>query len=103
MKKLFITILFFLIFPFSAVAWPEKPIKIIAPFSAGNGSDVAARYFAEKLEEKLKLYTNPERNKKYYEKNSDVVKEKAKTYMEKMKETNPEKLKEWRHNAYDRH
>ena len=55
MKKLFITILFFLIFPFSAVAWPEKPIKIIAPFSAGNGSDVAARYFAEKLEEKLKV------------------------------------------------
>ena len=52
------------------------------------------------LEEKLKLYTNPERNKKYYEKNSNVVKEKAKTYMEKMKETNPEKLKEWRHTAY---
>jgi len=52
------------------------------------------------LEEKLKLYTNPERNKKYYEKNSNVVKEKAKTYMEKMKETNSEKLKEWRHTAY---
>ena len=41
------------------------------------------------LEEKLKLYTNPERNKKYYEKNSNVVKEKAKTYMAKIKETNP--------------
>jgi FtsZ-binding cell division protein ZapB len=52
------------------------------------------------LEEKLKSYTNPTRNKKYYEKNSDVVKEKAKSYMEKIKETNPEKLKEWRHNAY---
>ncbi len=52
------------------------------------------------LEEKLKSYTNPERNKKYYEKNSNIVKEKAKTYMEKMKETNPEKLKEWRHTAY---
>ena len=52
------------------------------------------------LEEKLKLYTNPTRNKKYYEKNSNIVKEKAKTYMEKMKETNPEKLKEWRHQAY---
>ena len=52
------------------------------------------------LEEKLKLYTNPLRNKKYYEKNSDVVKEKAKNYMEKIKKTNPEKLKEWRHNAY---
>jgi FtsZ-binding cell division protein ZapB len=52
------------------------------------------------LEEKLKLYTNPSRNKKYYEKNSDIVKEKAKNYMEKIKKTNPEKLKEWRHNAY---
>jgi len=52
------------------------------------------------LEVKLKLYTNPERNKKYYEKNSNIVKEKAKNYMEKIKETNPEKLKEWRHNAY---
>jgi len=55
------------------------------------------------LEEKLKCYTNPERNKKYYEKNSNIVKEKAKTYMEKIKETNPEKLKEWRHNAYLNH
>jgi FtsZ-binding cell division protein ZapB len=52
------------------------------------------------LEEKLKSYTNPIRNKKYYEKNSEIVKEKAKNYMEKIKETNPEKLKEWRHQAY---
>ena len=52
------------------------------------------------LEEKLKLYTNPTRNKRYYEKNSDIVKEKAKKYMDKIKETNPEKLKEWRHQAY---
>jgi hypothetical protein len=52
------------------------------------------------LEEKLKLYTNPIRNKKYYEKNSNIVKEKAKNYMEKIKETNPEKLKEWRRQAY---
>jgi len=52
------------------------------------------------LEEKLKSYTNPTRNKKYYKKNSDIVKEKAKNYMGKIKETNPEKLKEWRHQAY---
>jgi len=32
------------------------------------------------LEEKLKSYTNPTRNKKYYEKNSNIVKEKAKKY-----------------------
>ena len=52
------------------------------------------------LEGKLKSYTNPIRNKKYYEKNSDIVKEKAKNYMGKIKETNPEKIKEWRHQAY---
>ena len=52
------------------------------------------------LEEKLKSYTNPTRNKIYYDKHSDVFKEKAKNYMEKIKETNPEKLKEWRHTAY---
>ena len=52
------------------------------------------------LEEKLKTYTNTESNKKYYEKNSEKVKEKAKIYMERMKTENPEKLKEWRHTAY---
>jgi hypothetical protein len=54
----------------------------------------------KELEDKLKSYTNNNRHKKYYEKNSDVVKERAKNYMDKIKETNPEKLKEWRHNAY---
>jgi len=54
----------------------------------------------KELEEKLKSYTNNNRHKKYYEKNSNIVKERAKNYMDKIKETNPEKLKEWRHNAY---
>jgi cell division septum initiation protein DivIVA len=54
----------------------------------------------EELEEKLKTYTNNHRHKKYYEKNSEKVKEKAKIYMEKLKTENPEKLKEWRHTAY---
>ena len=52
------------------------------------------------LEAKLKTYTNPERNKKYYEKHSDIAREKSKQYVEKLKETNPDKLKEWRHTAY---
>ena len=54
----------------------------------------------KELEEKLKSYTSNHRHKKYYENNSEVVKERAKKYMDKVKETNPEKLKEWRHNAY---
>jgi len=54
----------------------------------------------KELKERLKSYTNTDRHKKYYENHTDVVKEKAKKYMDKIKETNPEKIKEWRHNAY---
>jgi hypothetical protein len=54
----------------------------------------------QELEEKLKSYTSNYRHKKYYENNTEIVKERAKKYMDKVKETNPEKLKEWRHNAY---
>ena len=54
----------------------------------------------KELEEKIKTYTNSARHKKYYENHTEIVKEKAKKYMDKIKETNPEKLKEWRHNAY---
>ena len=52
------------------------------------------------LEEKLKKYTNNKQHIKYYENHKDVVKERAKNYLEKINESNPEKLKEWRHNAY---
>jgi hypothetical protein len=52
------------------------------------------------LEEKLKTYTSNHRHKKYYDNNTELVKQRAKNYMDKIKETNPEKLKEWRHTAY---
>jgi len=52
------------------------------------------------LEHKLQSYTNPKRNKIYYSNNSDIVKAKAKLYMNKIKDTDPDKLKLWRHNAY---
>ena len=54
----------------------------------------------EILKDKLQSYTNGKRHKRYYEKNSDIVKQKAKEYIDKIKETNPEKIKEWRHTAY---
>ena len=54
----------------------------------------------EELESRLKIYTNNHRHKKYYDNNTEIVKQRAKNYMEKVKETNPEKLKEWRHTAY---
>lgn len=31
------------------VAFPNKPLKIVVPTSAGSGSDITARYFAEQL------------------------------------------------------
>jgi cell division septum initiation protein DivIVA len=54
----------------------------------------------EELEERLKSYTSTHRQKKYYENHSDVIKQKTKEYSQKLKETNPEKIKEWNHRAY---
>lgn len=54
----------------------------------------------ETLKKQLEKYTNNERHKKYYEKNKDRVKENAKNYLNRLKEENPEKLKEYRHRAY---
>jgi len=54
----------------------------------------------KELEEKIKSYTNTERHKRYYENNKTIIKEKAKKYMKKIKENNPDKIKEWSHNAY---
>lgn len=33
--------------------WPERPIKIIVPFPAGNSSDVSMRLLGEKLSTRL--------------------------------------------------
>jgi len=37
----------------SAQAWPSRPIKLIAPFSPGGGSDFTSRLIAEKLTARL--------------------------------------------------
>jgi len=52
------------------------------------------------LEEHLKKYTNNNRHLKYYENNKEVVKERTKNYVDKLKNENPEKLKEWRRSYY---
>ena len=46
------------------------------------------------LEVRLKKYTNGENHKRYYEKNKDKIKETGATYLEKLKNENPEKIKE---------
>ncbi len=52
------------------------------------------------LEEKLKKYTNSTGHKKYYENNKEKVMEKGAKYLQKLKEDNPDKLKEYRRKAY---
>lgn len=54
----------------------------------------------KELQERLSAYTNSDSHKRYYESHSTEVKEKAKVYLGKLKETNPKKLKEYRHTAY---
>ena len=54
----------------------------------------------EETIKKLEKYTNNDRHKKYYEKNKTRIKANAKRYLNRLKEENPEKLKEYRHNAY---
>ena len=45
--------------------------------------------------EKLKA-----KNRKYYEAHKQEVKDKARVYLDNLKETNPDKLKQYRHTAY---
>ena len=52
------------------------------------------------LEERLKKYTNGENHQRYYEKNKEKYKELGSNYLQKLKEENPEKLKEYRRTAY---
>ena len=54
----------------------------------------------QELEERLKKYTNGENHKRYYEKNKDKVKKIGANYLNKLKEENPEKLKEYRRTYY---
>jgi hypothetical protein len=52
----------------------------------------------EKLKKQLENYNNS--RKSYYEKNKDVVNQKAKERLKKLAENNPEKLKEINRKAY---
>jgi len=40
--------------PISSQAYPDRPIRLIVPFSAGQGADAAARLVAQKLSDNLK-------------------------------------------------
>jgi len=50
------------------------------------------------LKEKLDKYMSQHKN--YYENNKEIINEKAKQRLKKLSEENPEKIKEYRRNAY---
>ena len=52
------------------------------------------------LEVRLKKYTNGVNHKRYYEKNKEKIKETGASYLEKLKNENPAKIKEYSHRAY---
>jgi predicted MPP superfamily phosphohydrolase len=52
------------------------------------------------LREHLKKYTFGDNHKRYYEKNKEKVKEGGAKYLQKLKEENPEKLREYWRRAY---
>jgi len=54
----------------------------------------------EKLKKQLENYNNS--RKSYYEKNKEIVKEKAKERLKKVSEENPEKIKEYAKRAYQK-
>jgi len=56
----------------------------------------------EELETRLKKYTNGDNHKRYYDKNKNKIKETGTAYLQKLKAENPDKLKEYSHNAYER-
>jgi tripartite-type tricarboxylate transporter receptor subunit TctC len=39
--------------PAAAETYPSRPVRLIVPYQAGQGTDVAARYFAERLSKAL--------------------------------------------------
>ncbi len=54
----------------------------------------------KELEDRIKKYTNSDAHKKYYEEHKIEVKKQGKAYLEKLKQENPDKIKEYRHTAY---
>lgn len=58
------------------------------------------KLLVEELQEKLKKYTNPVAHQVFYEKNKEKIIKESSERLKKLKETNPDKLKEYRRTAY---
>ena len=54
MKRVFALLMaLVLALPAAAQSYPSRPVRVIVPYQAGQGTDVAARYFAERLSKAL--------------------------------------------------
>jgi hypothetical protein len=58
------------------------------------------KILVEELQDKLKKYTNPPAHKAFYEKNKEKIIKESSERLKKLTESNPEKIKEYRRNAY---
>jgi hypothetical protein len=58
------------------------------------------KLLVEELQENLKKYTNPHAHQLFYEKNKERIIAESSERLKKLKETNPDKIKEYRRNAY---
>ena len=58
------------------------------------------KVLVEELREKLSKYTNPVAHQVFYEKNKEKIIKESSERLKKLKETNPDKLKEYRRTAY---
>jgi hypothetical protein len=58
------------------------------------------KVLVSELHDKLKRYSNPESCQKFYEKNKEKIIQTSNERLKKLKEVNPDKLKEYRRNAY---
>jgi hypothetical protein len=56
----------------------------------------------QELETKLKKYINNEAHKKYYENHKQEIKQQQSKYIEKLREENPDKIKEYWKRAYQK-
>lgn len=56
------------------------------------------------LEEKVSshIISRNQAQRTYYKKHTDVAQQRTRTYLDNLKETDPERLKEYRHTAYAR-
>lgn len=56
----------------------------------------------QELEARLKRYINNEAHKKYYENHKQEIKQQQSKYIEKLREENPDKMKEYWKRAYQK-